>query len=454
MDNSLSPTEIDRLFIEGDRNLHQGKFQAAIDIFEQLLPILEPNHHQYFNIQRNLVKAYHQNDQSEKAIALCQSMIESDFNAASLWGRSFISNLIPQLESEVNSQSTAPKTAEIAANTTAPKIKLKTLFEFKQYCQAYLLDNLKAVEKKRIEALASIFISAIFLLAFNWCLCHLIFYCFNLRGDISLLYYVGLIFLIPIWIIFCRGCVQIYRLGFKRNIIEKIIDFLDDHQTLNYASNLLLEDKRQTILGFTRSQIFRPELYEPDNLEQEDCVYGNIGNTDIFFAEIFVEEVRSSYLNEFEVKESIGRSKIFHGLFFEAKFSKNFISRTFVLPNNFQTKLTSWNSWRGEEINLEDPEFNRRFQVYSDNQIEARYLLSTSLMSRLVEFSYKAKRKVYLSFVDGFMYIAIPYRHRLFEPKLFKSMKSFSPLKEYFLDLQLMIGIVGDLNLNCRIWKD
>ncbi|MEM7592810.1 MAG: DUF3137 domain-containing protein [Cyanobacteria bacterium P01_A01_bin.83] len=49
--------------------------------------------------------------------------------------------------------------------------------------------------------------------------------------------------------------------------------------------------------------------------------------------------------------------------------------------------------------------------------------------------------------------MAIPYRHNLFEPKLFSSMMSFTPLKEYFLDLQLMIGIVEDLNLNCRIWR-
>lgn len=82
----------------------------------------------------------------------------------------------------------------------------------------------------------------------------------------------------------------------------------------------------------------------------------------------------------------------------------------------------------------------------------SRYILSTNLMSRLVEFNKKAGRKVYLSFVDGFVYIAIPYRHNLFEPRLFKSMMSFIPLKEYFQDLQLMIGIVEDLNLNRRLW--
>ncbi len=452
MDKSIS--DIDRLFIEGDRNLYQGKFSAAINIFEQLLEKLEPTHNQYFNIQRNLVKAYQQNEQNDKAIALCQLMIESSNNTVSLWSSKFMANLDPQFEEEIIAESVVQEITKSSSNIAIPRIKLKTLYEFKQYCQKYLLSNLKAVEKKRIDALASMFVAGIITLIFNWAFIHLTLYTFGARqNDISLLYIFGLFFLIPIWVIFCRGCIQIYRIGFKRNVIEKIIDFIGDGGSLKYASNLLLEDKRQTILGFTRSQIFRNEIYEPDRLEQEDCVYGSIGNTDIFFAEILVENTKSSYLNEFEIKESIGKSLIFHGLFFEAKFAKNFVSRTFILPNTLKSKVTPLNSWRGEEVKLEDLEFERIFKVYSDNQIEARYLLSTNLMSRLVEFSYKAKRKVYISFVDGFMYIAIPYRYRLFEPKLFTNMKSFSPLKEYFLDLQLMIGIVDDLNLNRRIWK-
>jgi hypothetical protein len=73
-------------------------------------------------------------------------------------------------------------------------------------------------------------------------------------------------------------------------------------------------------------------------------------------------------------------------------------------------------------------------------------------MSRLVEFAKKAKQKVHLSFVAGKIYIAIKYNHNLFEPKLFQSMLSFAPLKEYFENFQLMIGIVQELNLNRNIW--
>jgi Protein of unknown function (DUF3137) len=122
-----------------------------------------------------------------------------------------------------------------------------------------------------------------------------------------------------------------------------------------------------------------------------------------------------------------------------------------ILPNHLSSKFPSFNQ-RGQIIRLEDPKFSKYFTVYSNDQIEARYVLSTSLMERLVRFRKKANRQVYISFVESMIYIAIPYQEDLFEPKLFSTMLNFNPIRDYFENLQLMIGIVEDLNLNRRIW--
>jgi hypothetical protein len=73
-------------------------------------------------------------------------------------------------------------------------------------------------------------------------------------------------------------------------------------------------------------------------------------------------------------------------------------------------------------------------------------------MQCLVNFRRKAKRKIQISFVDSLIYVAIAYDEDLFEPKLFTSMLDLRPLQEYFEIMQLMLGIVDDLNLNQRIW--
>lgn len=44
------------------------------------------------------------------------------------------------------------------------------------------------------------------------------------------------------------------------------------------------------------------------------------------------------------------------------------------------------NVGRPDVVRLEDPEFEKIFVVYSSDEVEARYILSTSFMERLVEF--------------------------------------------------------------------
>jgi hypothetical protein len=111
------------------------------------------------------------------------------------------------------------------------------------------------------------------------------------------------------------------------------------------------------------------------------------------------------------------------------------------------------NIFRGELIKLEDPEFESHFVVYGTDQIQARYILSMSLMERIVEFRKKTGRKIYLSFVGSKVFAAVSYTKSLFEPRLFRTLLDFDPICEYFRDLQLAIGIVDDLNLNTRIWS-
>jgi hypothetical protein len=72
-------------------------------------------------------------------------------------------------------------------------------------------------------------------------------------------------------------------------------------------------------------------------------------------------------------------------------------------------------------------------------------------MARLVLFKKKVKRNIYISFVDSKIYIAVEYAEDLFETLLFKTMLGFTPIRDYFETLQLMLGIVDELNLNCRI---
>jgi hypothetical protein len=165
------------------------------------------------------------------------------------------------------------------------------------------------------------------------------------------------------------------------------------------------------------------------------------------------QRIRYQHFEEEILKNEVSRKTVFKGIFFRADFQKNFKGKTVILPGVLDYKIQLLNKGRGEVIKLEDPEFANLFMVYGNDQVEARYILSTSLMAKLVRFRKKARRNIYVSFVESRIYIAVEYAEDLFEPLLFKTMLSFAPIREYFEILQLMIGVVEELNLNRRIWS-
>ncbi|MFC1808660.1 DUF3137 domain-containing protein [Candidatus Omnitrophota bacterium] len=238
-----------------------------------------------------------------------------------------------------------------------------------------------------------------------------------------------------------------YTSEFKFLIIQKIVNFLDEG--LNYSATECIQEGLYML-----SQLFPHRV---DRYRGDDLVVGKLGATEMKFSELHSEYKTTT-------TDSKGHTRthwhtIFKGLFFVGDFNKDFKGRTLVLPDtaeklfgNLGSLFQSWNKTRGELIKLEDPEFEKMFAVYGNDQIEARYILSTSLMKRIVDFKKKSRRNIYLSFIASKVFVAVSYHKNLFEPKIFTTLLDFKPIQEYFEDLQLAIGIVEDLNLNTRIW--
>jgi len=234
-----------------------------------------------------------------------------------------------------------------------------------------------------------------------------------------------------------------YVVEFKQFVIQPIVKFIADGLDYNPKDYIKKE-------LFMLSNIFTTK---PNRYEGDDLVAGKIGATQLRFSEL-----------DAEYESGSGKDKdctiIFKGLFFVADFNKDFRGTTVVLPDTAERlfgrlgqKLQSMNIFRGQLIKLEDIEFEKHFVVYGHDQIEARYILSPSLMKRIVDFKQKTSRKIYLSFVGSMLFVAISINRPLFEPRLFNTLLDFEPVRQYFEDLQLAIGIVDDLNLNTRIWS-
>lgn len=257
------------------------------------------------------------------------------------------------------------------------------------------------------------------------------------------------IFVIPIvilligifvWSVWARD--KHFVADFKKQLIEQIIHFISPDLTYQ-------PDNYIGIDTFERSRLFMTKV---DRYKGDDYVFGIIDKTQFWFSEIMAE---------YKTTTSKGKTQwhtLFKGLFFAADFNKHFEGSTVVLPNRlgrgtFARLLQRVNLSRREKlVKLEDPEFNKYFVVYADDQIESRYVLSTSLMQRLIDFRKKHGKPIYVSFVSSFLFLAITYTKDLFEPSYFKSLIQFETVTPFFEDISLAVGIVEDLNLNTRIW--
>jgi len=240
---------------------------------------------------------------------------------------------------------------------------------------------------------------------------------------------------------------------FKETVISKLVSFI--HPDLTYNREGVVSENE-----FAGSHLFT-EL--PDRYQGDDLISGPIGETNIQCSEIWVQKVEIIYDHSKPAGSTQKTRKkyhpIFNGLFFVADFNKAFKGITVVLPDKAQKllgdmgqALQKLNVQNGELIKLEDPEFEKLFVVYGKDQVESRYILSTSLMQRITAFQKRHQRPMRLSFAGNKLYVAIGFDRELFEPNLMDTLLDFSQVQEYYDDLRLAIDIVEELNLNRRIW--
>ena len=239
---------------------------------------------------------------------------------------------------------------------------------------------------------------------------------------------------------------ECYRKEYKEKIIARIAGYADEG--LEYSpEGFILMDR------FVRSRIFTLSC---DKYSGEDHFRGRIGKTDIEFSEVTAKHRSSSGAGKYRSDEY---TIIFKGLFIIADFNKQFKTHTVVLPDTaeklfgkFGQTLQSAAFGRGELIRLEDPRFEKEFCVYGDDQVEARYILTPSLMERILAYSKKWNTNLYLSFLDSKVYIAISMYKDLFELRPFKPAADYTFIEESLRFLTLITEVVEDLSLNTRIW--
>ena len=246
------------------------------------------------------------------------------------------------------------------------------------------------------------------------------------------------------------AAIEPYRQAYKERVLAPLVE------------EVLPGFEHDPAAGISEETYLASRLFpsRPDRYSSEDRFSGELEGVPLTFAEVHAQEEHED-CDEGGCDTSY--STIFKGLFAVAEFPKKFAGTVLVYPDCSEKLLGHLSRglqrlggrFRGLQlIKLEDPEFERRFVVYADDPVTARYVLSTSLMEALRRFRDR-HGQIYASFIDGTLYLAVPLHTDLFEPpSVWRKAVDLARLRRCTEALVMMRSVVTELRLNVRIWGE
>lgn len=170
----------------------------------------------------------------------------------------------------------------------------------------------------------------------------------------------------------------------------------------------------------------------------------------IFIAVCFV--ILLVLLYKFIAKKIRSNASTFKGVIVEFEMNKDFEGHTFILDNTSDGLVIPVDKNKYGKVNLEDIEFMKNYTVWSDNQIEARYILTTAFIERLknMKTSFDAKY-TRVSFKDKKMIIAIHTGRDMFRMSDIFSGTGKETFQKLFLEIYSILEFIKQLKLNDRL---
>ena len=177
-------------------------------------------------------------------------------------------------------------------------------------------------------------------------------------------------------------------------------------------------------------------------------------NVNFVQSDVHIEEQRE--------RENNGRTErywvtLFKGRWMIFDFNKEFKANIQVRQKGFSNaKVSNWGKKRDEKfkkIALEDLEFNQKFKVFAQDDHDAFYVLTPSLMRRIISLSSDVKGKIVLCFVNNKLHVGLQNNKDSFEHSIFKAIKEEEVIDAVLKDIKVITSFIDDLNLENDLFR-
>ncbi|MEM6430018.1 MAG: DUF3137 domain-containing protein [Deinococcota bacterium] len=296
----------------------------------------------------------------------------------------------------------------------------KDVADFHNFYTEDLHDTLVELEKLRIRARNIFRLIASIILALTVSLLFTLFatnYEPEVRPALTLVILIAAGFLI-LFSISETGSGKVFRQQFKHQIIGPFVEFIDKDLRFDFESYI-----PQSV--FLDSCLFSSNI---KHYRGDSHICGKMSGRTFECSKLLVKS--DSVSNK--------HSLVFSGLFFAIELDNPTHATTLIYPR-IKSRPSSKVYKRAK---LEDPSFEESFNVYADDQVEARVQLTMSVMESIFHFGEHFVEKPYLSFKNKTLYIAVPSISYL-EPSYLRSLLDTQSQYQLIKDFELVVSTLS-----------
>ena len=212
--------------------------------------------------------------------------------------------------------------------------------------------------------------------------------------------------------------------------------------------------------GISRKEFCRIGIYSPDEFRAEDLISGTYNGVKFSLSEAidipndaklnFGDSAALNLLSAIVFAwETMKDMQAFSGSVLVCEFYKKFSGQTIVASRTLNTKFL------GEKEQMDDTLFNDEFRVFTDDKVEARYLLTPAFMARLRELNikYASQMGVSAAFMDDKFYLFLNGAKNRFETTPFSLPPSLEDAALIKKEISELLSIIDELNLGLDIFK-
>ena len=190
-----------------------------------------------------------------------------------------------------------------------------------------------------------------------------------------------------------------------------------------------------------------------DRYSSNDYISGKYKNINVVQSDVHIEE-------EHETTDGDGNTTttwvtIFRGRWMIFDFNKCFKANIQVCQKGFgNSRLSNWGAKiKYKKVMMEDQVFNNSFRTYAQDEHDAFYILTPSLMEKIKKLASNISGKLLFCFIDNKLHIGIQNNKDSFEHGIFTRIDEEKVTNEISQDIKLITNFIDELSLDNDLFR-